>query len=79
MTQLKMTSPSRVALFGATSPIAQQISQQSKWRIDTYTRDDCDVLNPDHFDRLFLDKYDCLLYTSPSPRDLARSRMPSSA
>ena len=22
---------------------------------------------------------DCLLYTSPSPRDLARSRMPSSA
>ena len=26
----------------------------------------------------FLD-IDCLLYTSPSPRDLARSRMPSSA
>ena len=23
--------------------------------------------------------YDCLLYTSPSPRDLMRSRMPSSA
>ena len=23
--------------------------------------------------------YGCLLYTSPSPRDLARSRMPSSA
>ena len=23
--------------------------------------------------------YNCLLYTSPSPRDLARSRMPSSA
>ena len=23
--------------------------------------------------------YTCLLYTSPSPRDLARSRMPSSA
>ena len=23
--------------------------------------------------------YDCLLYTSPSPRDLAVSRMPSSA
>ena len=23
--------------------------------------------------------YDCLLYTSPSPRDLYRSRMPSSA
>ena len=23
--------------------------------------------------------YDCLLYTSPSPRDIMRSRMPSSA
>ena len=26
-----------------------------------------------------LDLYDCLLYTSPSPRDTAISRMPSSA
>ena len=25
------------------------------------------------------DPYDCLLYTSPSPRDLLKSRMPSSA
>ena len=25
------------------------------------------------------DNYDCLLYTSPSPRDLSTSRMPSSA
>ena len=25
------------------------------------------------------EEYSCLLYTSPSPRDLARSRMPSSA
>ena len=24
-------------------------------------------------------RYDCLLYTSPSPRDLSTSRMPSSA
>ena len=29
----------------------------------------------DYFDQL----YDCLLYTSPSPRDRTRSRMPSSA
>ena len=27
----------------------------------------------------FGDSYDCLLYTSPSPRDYAASRMPSSA
>ena len=26
-----------------------------------------------------MDKISCLLYTSPSPRDLYRSRMPSSA
>ena len=26
-----------------------------------------------------LENYDCLLYTSPSPRDRTRSRMPSSA
>ena len=26
-----------------------------------------------------IEKYNCLLYTSPSPRDRTRSRMPSSA
>ena len=31
-------------------------------------------------EELPIEQYDtCLLYTSPSPRDLARSRMPSSA
>ena len=29
--------------------------------------------------RLQEDIYNCLLYTSPSPRDLSTSRMPSSA
>ena len=28
---------------------------------------------------LMLDNYSCLLYTSPSPRDRQKSRMPSSA
>ena len=38
------------------------------------------VLFINHDDKDKLDKYvDCLLYTSPSPRDLAVSRMPSSA
>ena len=32
----------------------------------------CDILKP-------IDNEDCLLYTSPSPRDLSTSRMPSSA
>ena len=34
----------------------------------------------DTYDRVFLPQvFDCLLYTSPSPRDLSTSRMPSSA
>ena len=42
-------------------------------------------LNPNHFDALHLSGLiaaqagTCLLYTSPSPRDRTRSRMPSSA
>ena len=57
----KMTSPSKVALFGAKSPIATQIIQQSKWDIDTYNRDQLDVLNLSHFKHLSLDSYDLLI------------------
>lgn len=56
-----MTSPSKVALFGASSPIAKQILEQSKWSIDTYTREHCDVRDANHFQRLILDKYDVLI------------------
>ena len=31
------------------------------------------------FSRILVQLYDCLLYTSPSPRDRQKSRMPSSA
>ena len=34
---------------------------------------------PGGLERDVADKYVCLLYTSPSPRDLSTSRMPSSA
>ena len=33
----------------------------------------------DQAEKRFMMAYDCLLYTSPSPRDRTRSRMPSSA
>ena len=56
-----MTSPSKVALFGATSPIATQIIQQSQWNIDTYNRDTLDVLDLSHFQHLSLDSYDLLI------------------
>ena len=36
---------------------------------------DASSLNPEELAKI----YDCLLYTSPSPRDRTRSRMPSSA
>ena len=32
-----------------------------------------------HFTQMSTSGYNCLLYTSPSPRDRTRSRMPSSA
>ena len=35
--------------------------------------------NAEHIDNNFEDFKDCLLYTSPSPRDRLSSRMPSSA
>ena len=37
--------------------------------------DDCDLCENGEWDQFV----DCLLYTSPSPRDRTRSRMPSSA
>ena len=36
-------------------------------------------LGPEHDSKALAKVYSCLLYTSPSPRDLYRSRMPSSA
>ena len=46
----------------------------------TYRRDACDVLydGPGGYLR-WCDFWSCLLYTSPSPRDRQKSRMPSSA
>ena len=42
------------------------------------TKEDDDD-DDDAFLRFLEDSMDCLLYTSPSPRDRTRSRMPSSA
>ena len=38
-----------------------------------------DVIGYFFHDPLIVKMYSCLLYTSPSPRDRTRSRMPSSA
>ena len=49
--------------------------------VDTEKFDDWSVMGPDGGDVrvVAIDPRDCLLYTSPSPRDRTRSRMPSSA
>ena len=41
--------------------------------------DSGDVQNLDHLNKTYQTHPTCLLYTSPSPRDRTRSRMPSSA
>ena len=46
------------------------------YEINTYRPD---FVHVQYDDWILLYPYICLLYTSPSPRDLARSRMPSSA
>ena len=64
------------------------IKSNIKWKPKSCTRGD---RNPDHIAKNYLHREfhaekpnekwltDCLLYTSPSPRDRQKSRMPSSA
>ena len=51
----------------------KMIGQTIGYRYDVNLLPDYKKLTP------FLKKYICLLYTSPSPRDRQKSRMPSSA
>ena len=51
---------------------AQDIQRTSEFKRSTAYGQDCD-------DTEYRDYKGCLLYTSPSPRDYAASRMPSSA
>ena len=52
-----------------TDPLIDCKSCKSRWRLDQLTDSKCPSCGSN----------DCLLYTSPSPRDRTRSRMPSSA
>ena len=52
--------------------LAQEAEDQA-----VYRREDVGLLNADGSQ--VVDVEDCLLYTSPSPRDRQKSRMPSSA
>ena len=50
----------------------EEADEQFKFILNSY---DIDA----SFDGLMYETYGCLLYTSPSPRDRQKSRMPSSA
>ena len=51
----------------------------SKWYVSESTNHGEEISYDQARELVYGMPYDCLLYTSPSPRDLARSRMPSSA
>ena len=60
------------------------VDQLKSWQIIRYTKEEFDDLNIMPEDCTYESEQDgtcgyCLLYTSPSPRDMRRSRMPSSA
>ena len=54
----------------------QMLNTEIMWRNGTFF---VKVTNEEEAEELQSTLYICLLYTSPSPRDLSTSRMPSSA
>ena len=60
-------------------PIGKQLVKILSDYPDAPYYEDLDITLPKNIDGIKDDKDTCLLYTSPSPRDRTRSRMPSSA
>ena len=59
--------------------ILKEISQQHQFKLKI---EDYDFASCDYYEKhgkMMPDDWNCLLYTSPSPRDKRQSRMPSSA
>ena len=56
------------------------VMNKDRWRAHcSLLAEECQKLVNEDRTRVFVHGMDCLLYTSPSPRDLSTSRMPSSA
>ena len=51
----------------------------SKWYREEAEKKGITISDPDAREHVYGMPYSCLLYTSPSPRDRQKSRMPSSA
>ena len=51
----------------------------SRWYREEAEKKGIKISDPDAREHVYRMPYSCLLYTSPSPRDVSLSRMPSSA
>ena len=56
-----------------------ELSQVTEDTLGTGNNAESNTAEKEHFGPLIVICKDCLLYTSPSPRDRQKSRMPSSA
>ena len=75
-------------VLSSCSSTGVKMSDSSPWKTIQF-EDQANALDVDFIDdkngflvgsnRLIMESNDCLLYTSPSPRDRQKSRMPSSA
>ena len=70
---LRVEADSLDDMYGETRAAGFGDEVQRRIMIGTY------VLSAGYYDAYYLKAQNCLLYTSPSPRDRTRSRMPSSA
>ena len=68
----RIACPALLLMLGSTSQAAAQTEEDGRYWLSVYAQGKLPVEN------LYW-SMDCLLYTSPSPRDVEESRMPSSA
>ena len=71
-------------LDGTLTDPREGITRSIQFALSKLGIDEPDLTRLEHFIgppllQAFMQFYDCLLYTSPSPRDRQKSRMPSSA
>ena len=71
----KLAAPGRLAIDPNRKPVGEIVAPGRPYGLEMRTSGHVGLTRP-RDDNL---ENDCLLYTSPSPRDRTRSRMPSSA
>ena len=59
--------------------IANKENKVNMTQVTAQNREEAEILSDQNIDMIITGSDTCLLYTSPSPRDSSKSRMPSSA